>query len=183
MNKKYKIQLSRLYYTDNVYNKYVEYEILPRIKQTSFLTFPQRCLYNGGHNTGNLIVQPLTSEYHMSTDKNIKYAGVSIINDDEYRFHTTKLERRVSGWFDIPGHALYVFERMPRPMDKMEATKYLLKHKNFQNSKMQKFLKSQLERRELGVPVNPRAYVVSPAQIRAASQRVRNSRNNHRMAA
>jgi hypothetical protein len=53
-------------------------------------------------------------------------------------------------------------------MTRIEATKFLIDHPEFQDVRVQEYLKEQLERREAGIPLNPRGYIVTAEQIRAA---------------
>ena len=86
----------------------------------------------------------------------VKFAGISITNGVEMQFHTTSKTGKIGIWFEVPGFATYDYVKLPRPMTKIDAVRYCLRHHNFKTAKIQKFLKKQLQLREAGLPINPR---------------------------
>ena len=96
-----------------------------------------------------------------------RYAGISVIESDNGRdmaFHVTgNGEGKVGMWVQVPSSSSHYFVKLPRVMNKVNAAKYLLKHKAFKAPMFQKFLSTQIERREEGITITPR----------------RSNRNNH----
>ena len=89
----------------------------------------------------------------------IKYAGLSVENGGDIRFRTTGTSGKHPIWVTLPGHIQCVFVKLPRAMNKLDATKHLLRHKAFRKARFKKFLQNQLNRREAGLPVNPREQI------------------------
>ncbi len=87
-----------------------------------------------------------------------RYAGISVDNDSKnLSFHVTgNGEGKVGMWVEVPSSSTHTFVKLPRAMNKINAARYLLKHKQFKTPMFQKFLNLQIERREEGVTINPR---------------------------
>jgi hypothetical protein len=102
----------------------------------------------------------------MSLRKHVtKLAGVSQnLKNGEMQFHSTSMENRMCIWLDVPGRVQYTMIKLPKPMNKLQAARFLMRNKNFKNPRFQKFLQEQIERREEGMPVRPRGPRVDPQQ-------------------
>ena len=94
------------------------------------------------------------------TSHTARYAGISSVKNGSgkpvLRFHTTGSNAKVGLWVDLPCKAHFKFIRLPRPMDKLSAARYLLKHTDFQTAEVQKMLRRHVEHRERGITINPR---------------------------
>ncbi len=105
----------------------------------------------------------------------VKYAGISVINGDVPKFLVRGSAKLTCVWLEMPSHALFLFVKLPKPMTKINACRYMLKHKYYKEQRFQKFLKDQIERRENGLPVSPRRIFVLP-KARIQRRRLENQR-------
>jgi len=123
----------------------------------------------------------LTPQEKETMKNNVRYAGVSVVNGNEFRFHT-RSSSKTCLWVKLPSHSLFNFIKVPKKTRKVKAAMFLFQHERFKGQQMQKFLQTQIERRQANLPANPRNVIIPKSRVSRQIQRI-NGRSNGRIAA